>query len=218
MQAALSRLSRESITGVILAGGAARRLGGRDKGLMPFAGRPLVEWVIDAVKPQVGALLLSANRNIETYSAYGCPVVQDAEAGFQGPLAGILSAMRAAPSGWVLTVPCDGPRPPPDLAERLARAVCELDVELAVATDGKRPQSVYALLCVSLAENLAAYLAAGERKVERWHAQHQGALVDFSDRPDGFVNLNSADEALALEQIFLSHPDTFLHLPRSKAT
>ncbi len=204
MRAVSSPPTRESITGVILAGGAARRMGGRDKGLTPFAGRPLVEWVIEALAPQVATLLLSANRNIETYAAYGFPVVRDAEAGFQGPLAGVLSAMRKAQTAWILTLPCDGPCPPPDLAERLSRALRGLDADLAVATDGQRLQSVHALLPVSLAESLAAFLAGGERKVERWHAQHRVALADFSDRPGSFVNINSADEAMALEHAFLS--------------
>ena len=111
---------------IVLAGGQARRMGGRDKGLLPFAGRPLVEWAIESLAPQVSTLLISANRNLDAYGAYGFPVVADLEQGFQGPLAGILSAMRAARTAWILTLPCDGPQPPPDLGARLAQAVAQL--------------------------------------------------------------------------------------------
>lgn len=193
-------IPRAAVTGVILAGGAGRRMGGLDKGLVPVAGRPLVEWVIDALAPQVATLLISANRNLDRYGAHGYPVVEDADRGFQGPLAGILTAMRAASTPWILTLPCDGPRPPPDLRERLARSLHEQGGALAVATDGRRQQSLHALVPVALAASLAAFLAEGERKVALWQARHRIALADFSDCPDGFVNINSSDEARAIEQ------------------
>lgn len=195
--------SRETITGVILAGGAGRRMGGLDKGLLDFAGRPLVEWVIEALMPQVGALMISANRNIETYARYGFGVVQDAAPGFQGPLAGILSAMRAAQTPWILTLPCDGPTPAPDLARRLSKALMDQRAELAVATDGRRRHAVHALLPTGLAADLASFLTSGERKVERWQDRHTVALADFSDCPDAFLNLNAAKEARALEARFI---------------
>ncbi len=195
--------AKQSITGVILAGGRARRMGGRDKGLLPFAGRPLVEWVIEALIPQVATLLISANRNLDRYGAYGFPVVTDLEQGFQGPLAGFLSAMTAAPGDWILTLPCDGPRPPPDLGARLAQAVAEQGSELALATVCARRQPVYALLPVSLSGNLRDFLASGERKVDLWYDRHQIGLADFSDQADCFANLNSLKEARALEQAFI---------------
>ncbi len=188
------------ITGVVLAGGAGRRLGGVDKGLMPFRGRPLVEWVIEALRPQVGALVISANRNLELYAAYGLPVVTDCGPGFQGPLAGIHRAMQAARTPWIITLPCDGPYPAPDLVERLSLALADQDADLAVAADGARIQPVQALLPVRLAPDLAAWLAAGERRVSAWYARHRMAVADLSDRPDAFLNLNTPEEALALER------------------
>ncbi|MGA7982585.1 MAG: molybdenum cofactor guanylyltransferase MobA, partial [Chromatiaceae bacterium] len=110
--------SRETVTGVILAGGMARRMGGQDKGLVHFSGRPLIEWVIEALRPQVRALLINANRHREIYAAYGCPVVADDIDGFQGPLAGFASAMAAAATPWIVTAPCDGPFLARDLVER----------------------------------------------------------------------------------------------------
>ena len=117
-----------TITGLILAGGRARRMGGQDKGLIPLAGRPLIAWVIAALQPQVGRILISANRNQADYAALGFPVIEDeaggAElAGFQGPLAGIAAAMTLAETPWLLTLPCDAPLPPADLASRLATAL-----------------------------------------------------------------------------------------------
>jgi molybdenum cofactor guanylyltransferase len=186
------------ITGVVLAGGAGRRLGGLDKGLLLFRGRPLVEWVIEALRPQVGALIISANRNLERYAAYGLPVVTDHEPGFQGPLAGIHGAMRTARTQWIITLPCDGPYPAPDLAARLALALAGQDADLAVASDGRRIQTVHALLPIRLAADLADFLAGGERQVSRWYARHRMAVADLSNQADTFRNINTSDEALAL--------------------
>ncbi|WP_295390546.1 molybdenum cofactor guanylyltransferase MobA [uncultured Thiodictyon sp.] len=189
---------RGAITGVILAGGAARRLGGQDKGLWPFGGRPLVEWVIAAFAPQVDTLLISANRNLERYAGYGLPVVADLDPGFQGPLAGVRSALRAARTDWIVTLPCDGLYPAPDLVERLVQALRDQGGELAVATDGQRMQPVHALLPLALAADLEAFLGGGERKPTLWYARHRVALADLSDRPGCFININSPQDAAGL--------------------
>jgi molybdenum cofactor guanylyltransferase len=116
-------IAPRDITGVILAGGRGSRLGGVDKGLVPLHGRPLIEHVIDALRPQVGALLISANRNRDIYASYGYPVIADVMGDYDGPLAGMLSAMRAAGTAYILTTPCDAPSIPADLARRLAEAL-----------------------------------------------------------------------------------------------
>jgi molybdopterin-guanine dinucleotide biosynthesis protein A len=188
------------MTGVILAGGEARRMGCRDKGLVDFAGRPLIEWVIESLEPQVGTLLISANRNRDRYGRYGYPVVADRIEGYQGPLAGFAGAMAVVDTSWILTLPCDGPFPPPDLAPRLAAALREEDAEIAVARDAERVQPVYALLPVALAADLSDFLAAGGRQVHRWYARHRTALADFSDRPGCFANVNSDEESRDLER------------------
>ena len=190
----------ETVTGVILAGGQARRMGGRDKGLVPFRGRALVEWVIAALKPQVAMLTINANRNQEAYASFGHPVIADQIDGFQGPLAGFASAMAAVSTPWIVTVPCDGPYPAPDLVERLCSALTRDSAELAVATDGVRMQPVYALLPVALAPSLNAFLAAGGRKIDLWYAQHRVALADLSDRPESFANVNSEADSALLER------------------
>ncbi len=191
------------ITGVILAGGKARRMGGEDKGLVEFAGRPLVEWVIDSLRPQVQTLVINANRNQDRYASYGYPVIADAMADFQGPLAGFSSALAAVRTPWIVTVPCDGPYPAPDLVQRLCNALAEQGAELAVASDGQRMQPVYALIPRALAPSLEAFLAAGERKIDRWYAQHRTALAEFADRPDCFANINSAEDVARLRR---EHP------------
>lgn len=191
---------KKDITGVILAGGKARRMGGQDKGLVRFSGRPLVEWVIEAVTPQVQNLAINANRNLETYAAYGHRVIADDIEGFQGPLAGFSCAMAAASTPWILTLPCDGPFPAPDLAKRLCAALAVQDAEIAVATDGNRIQPVYALIPVALAPSLQRFLASGERKIDRWYAAHRVALADLSDRPEAFANVNTAEDSKLLEK------------------
>ncbi len=196
--------SRTSITGVILAGGQGRRMGGQDKGRLLCAGRPLVEWAITALAPQVSTLLISANRHLDQYRAYGYPVITDQEQEFQGPLAGILSAMTAARSHWLLTLPCDDPRPPPDLGVRLAWALTDQNAKLAIATAGGNPQPLYSLLPVTLAGSLSRFLASGERKVVLWHVHHRVALADFSDCPDCFANLNAPDDLRRIERQLLT--------------
>jgi len=190
---------KERVTGVILAGGQARRMGGRDKGLVPFRGRALVEWVIAALEPQVATLTINANRNQQAYASFGHPVIADRIDGFQGPLAGFASAMAGVSTPWIVTVPCDGPYPAPDLVKRLCAALTRDEAELAVATDGARMQPVYALLPVALAPSLNDFLAAGGRKIDLWYARHRVTLADLSDRPESFVNINSEADSAGLE-------------------
>lgn len=186
---------REDITGVILAGGLGRRMAGSDKGLEPFAGRPLIEWVIDALSPQVNSLLISANRNHEIYAGYGIPMICDLDAGFKGPLAGIASAMHVAQTDWIVTAPCDGPLLPADLVRRLIETMRLHHANLAVATDGERIQPVYALLPVTLGPALDEALARGEQQVGRWILDAGPALADFSDQRMAFSNINSHADA-----------------------
>lgn len=186
-------------TAIVLAGGRATRMGGIDKGLVELAGRPMIEHVLAALEPQVELLLINANRNLERYAAYGWPVVPDDETGYLGPLAGLAAGLRAASTPLVLTAPCDCPLLAPDLVARLYSACQGQGAEIAVPFDGERLQPVFALLKRELLGSLAAYLAEGGRKIDRWFAQHRLARVDFSDRPETFVNVNDPDERAALE-------------------
>jgi len=194
----------EAVTGLILAGGQARRMSGEDKGLVDLAGRPMVERVIEALRPQVGSLLLSANRNLDRYAAYGYPVVADELDGFQGPLAGVLSALRSVATEFMVAVPCDAPCLPPDLVQRLHASCLADTADAAVVHDGRRLQSVFLLLRSRVGPDLASYLARGGRSVEQWLDQARCVAVDFRDEPGAFANVNDSDERQQLESRLLS--------------
>lgn len=193
---------RAPITAVILAGGRATRMGGMDKGLVELAGRPMIAHVLAALAPQVEHVIINANRNLDRYAGFGWPVVPDDDAGFLGPLAGLAAGLRAAVTPLVLTAPCDCPLLAPDLVARLYSALEQARAEIAVPFDGERLQPVFALVRRELGDSLAAYLAAGDRKIDRWFAQHRLAQVDFSALPETFVNVNDPDERAALEARF----------------
>jgi molybdopterin-guanine dinucleotide biosynthesis protein A len=187
------------ITGVILAGGRGSRMGGVDKGLAPLAGRPMVSYVIDALRPQVGALLINANRSEDEYAAFGLQVIRDPLEGFAGPLAGMAAALAAARTPYVVTAPCDSPLLPNNLVPRLGEALSAARAQISVAHDGERMHPVFALMDRGLLDSLRAYLTSGERKIDRWFARHDLAVCDFSDEADCFLNVNDAGERRALE-------------------
>jgi molybdopterin-guanine dinucleotide biosynthesis protein A len=187
------------VTAVVLAGGRATRMEGRDKGLIDLAGRPMIAWILEAIGPQVGQVLISANRNLDAYERFGYPVVADLDAGFLGPLAGLATGMSHARTEYVVTVPCDSPLVAPDLVGRLYSTCVANGADIAVAHDGEWMQPVFALARTALAPDLRAWLATGERKVNRWFARHRLVEVNFSDRPDTFVNVNDPKERMALE-------------------
>jgi molybdenum cofactor guanylyltransferase len=191
---------KEEITGVVLAGGMGRRMGGRDKGLLKIQQRPLVGHVLDTLRPQVGPLLINANRNLDEYREFGLPVVQDLVGEFFGPLVGMASALKAAQTPYVLTVPCDSPRLPQDLCQRLFQVMIEADAELSVAHDGRRMQPVFALLRRELFDDMLNYLEHGGRKIDTWYMEHSFALADFSDCPEAFLNINTPEEWEALDK------------------
>lgn len=181
---------------VILAGGRARRMGGMDKGLVEVAGEPMIQHVLRAITPQVGAIAINANRNLTQYEALGYPVISDQLADYQGPLAGMAAALQWCPSPWLLTLPCDGPLVPADLAKRLKAVIGDGDV--AVAHDGERLQPVHALLGQHCLPSLRDFLASGERKIDRWYAMLDARVADLSDRADLFINVNTPEEQAAM--------------------
>ncbi len=185
-------MTRDQLTGVVLAGGKARRLGGVDKGLQPYHGRPLIQYALEILVPLCAEILINANRNLETYRRFGHPVVPDTLPDFQGPLAGILAALQQARTPALLVVPCDSPHLHRDLLERLAAALTDHDI--AIAHDGQRLHPVVMALRTDLTEDLAAWLAGGGRKIDRWTQRHRWIAVDGSDDPDQFRNLNTPED------------------------
>ncbi|OOG23865.1 molybdenum cofactor guanylyltransferase MobA [Thioalkalivibrio denitrificans] len=182
------------ITGAVLAGGRGSRMGGEDKGLLPLAGTPMILHVIRALKPQVGQIIINANRNSSAYAGLGYPVVGDHHADFQGPLAGMAAVLRLATTDWVQCAPCDTPNLPADLVARLWRAVGGTNARIALPHDGQRIQPLFALVHRDLLPTLDADIAAGRLAVGRWMRDQPHVEVDFSDCPEGFVNLNTPEE------------------------
>jgi molybdenum cofactor guanylyltransferase len=196
------------ITGVILAGGRGTRMGGVDKGLQNFNGMPMALHTLLRLSPQVGEVMINANRNLAAYEAFGVPVWPDVLADYAGPLAGFLTALERCETPWLVTVPCDTPLFPQDLVARLAQAAQEQDVQLAMAAareqDGQMHiQPVFCLLRVDLLESLVRFTQAGRRKVDAWTAQHRTAVVPFDqpqDDPRAFFNANTLAELHLLER------------------
>ena len=193
-------MKKTGITGVILAGGEARRMGGGDKGLVELRGKPLVEHALAALSPQVNTVIINANRNRERYAAYGHPVIADSRQGFQGPLAGMLSCIEAAGTEFIVSVPCDSPLLPDDLVARLFRQLSEENADISVAHNGDRMQPVFTLMPTSLAPSMQAFLDGGGRKIDRWFKQHKLAVTDFSDKPECFRNINNPTELAEMEE------------------
>jgi molybdopterin-guanine dinucleotide biosynthesis protein A len=197
------------ITGVVLAGGRGSRMGGADKGLQNFNGVPLALHTQLRLSPQVGELLINANRNLAAYESFGVPVWPDAASlgDFAGPLAGFLTGLERCETAFMMTVPCDTPLFPHDLVARLAAALEAEDAEIAMPAaleeDGQlRAQPVFCLMRSELLESVVRFTHGGGRKIDLWTAQHKTALVPF-DRPDddpkAFFNANTLAELHQLE-------------------
>ncbi len=167
------------VTGVVLAGGRAQRMGGEDKGLVELADKPMISYVLERLNAQVGVVLINANRNIERYRQLGWPVISDTMTGYLGPLAGMSVAMQAADTKYIITAPCDSPFLPNDYVQRMFDQLNDDDADLAVATDGDRWQPVFSLIDMRLHGSLSAYLESGERKIDSWFRQHTVAEVSF---------------------------------------
>ena len=189
--------SRASVTGIVLAGGQGRRMGGVDKGWVELAGMPMIAHVLRRLTPQVADILINANQNLERYRALGHPVFADTVGGFAGPLAGLHAGMSHATHELVVTVPCDSPFLPADLVDRLHARLVANDAELAVAKTFDQPHPVFALVRRSVLPNLAAFLEGGGRKIDAWYAALKVVEVGFDDESDAFRNINTADELAA---------------------
>lgn len=190
---------KPAITAVILAGGRGTRMGSVDKGLQPFRGKPMVAHVIERLAPQVDELLINANQNLDTYATFGHRVIADEIAGFVGPLAGFERGLTHAAHALVVTAPCDSPFLPLDLVDRLATALAQHDAEIAVAKTGDQAHPVFCLMRKHVLESLRAFLAGGQRKIDRWYETHRLVEVAFDDEEDAFRNINTLEEKAALE-------------------
>jgi molybdopterin-guanine dinucleotide biosynthesis protein A len=199
----------EAITAVILAGGRGSRMGGVDKGLQNFNGVPLALHTLLRLSPQVGDVMINANRNLAAYESFGVPVWPDATqmGDFAGPLAGFMTGLEQCETPYLLTVPCDTPLFPPDLVARLADAIVDSGADFAVASapeeDGQtRAQPVFCLMGTHMLESLHRFTQDGGRKIDAWTAQHKVAHVPFNlpgDDVQAFFNANTLAELHQLE-------------------
>jgi molybdopterin-guanine dinucleotide biosynthesis protein A len=182
----------DAVSGIVLAGGQGRRMGGVDKGLQLLRGKPMAAWAIERLAPQVDEIVVNANQNLEAYAAFGHRVVPDAIGGFAGPLAGLHAGLAAVSHPFAVTVPCDSPFLPADLVARLRGALGEHD--LAVAKTGAQAHPVFSLVRRSVRAHLQDFLSGGGRKIEAWYASLKVVEVPFDDEADAFRNINTREE------------------------
>ena len=191
------------ISVIILSGGRATRMNGVDKGLVTLQNKPLIAHVIARLQPQVDEILINANREIEQYEAFGLPVLKDENDEFIGtyigPLAGFSLGLQYAKHEYVLTVPCDSPLLPLDLAQRLLNGMAASRMDIACASSDENTHPVFCLMKKSVLPSLQDFLASGERKVSIWQKSQQYTEVDFSDCNEAFTNLNTFEDLNALE-------------------
>ena len=214
MTSLLQAIDPDDITGLILAGGRGSRMGGVDKGLQNHLGLPLAMHALLRLGPQVGHLMLNANRNLGAYESMGVPVWPDAMAGglagasaggsddYAGPLAGFLAGLEHCETPYLVTVPCDTPNFPTDLVARLAAALVAEHAQIAIAATREngqiQPQPVFCLMAASLMESLVVFTHGGQRKIDRWTGSHRCATVVF-DEADAFFNANTLEELQRLQ-------------------
>ncbi len=190
---------RATVSGIVLAGGQGSRMGGIDKGLQAFRGKPMVEHVIERLGPQVDELLINANRNPGDYARFGYRVIADEIPGFAGPLAGFERGLAHAMGELVVTVPCDSPFLPADLVSRLHAALVKADAQIAVAKTGDQAHPVFCLMQRSVAGSLREFLGSGQRKIDKWYAALRLEEVPFDDEAEAFLNINTREELASLE-------------------
>ncbi|MFH1605240.1 MAG: molybdenum cofactor guanylyltransferase MobA [Pseudomonadota bacterium] len=193
----------KNVTGLILAGGQGRRMGGVDKGLQPFRGRRLVDHVYERIAAQVGGVIINANHNQDTYRTIGVRVISDAinetGGGFAGPLAGLHSGLSISRRPYLVTVPCDSPFLPNDLVVRLFAGLDDAGADVAVAKTGEQTHPVFCLVRSGVLAHLTAFLKSGGRKIDGWYATLVVAEVSFDGETDAFFNINTSDELKALD-------------------
>ena len=196
-------IPKQDITGLILAGGRGSRMGGVDKGLQNHLGIPMAMHALMRLGPQVEHVLINANRNLGAYDAFGVPVWPDALPDQPGPLAGFLTGLERCETPYLVTVPCDTPDFPDDLVARLADALVANDADIAMAAtridDRVQVQPVFCLMKATLMESLVQFTQSGQRKIDKWTAQHRCVEVLFDDG-HAFFNANTAEELRQLQQ------------------
>jgi molybdopterin-guanine dinucleotide biosynthesis protein A len=185
----MKSISKHDVSAVILAGGQASRMGGKDKGLILFNQKPLIQYAVNVVSQSVDSIWVSANRNLDLYQKFG-RVVTDELSDYQGPLAGISATLSQISTKYLLIIPCDGPYVGNILLERLSREMLKNQAKICVASANGHLHPPCALVEVSIKTPLDAYLASGERRLGKFFKDNQALEVDFSDLEKMFINFN----------------------------
>ena len=204
-------IDKSDITAIVLAGGRGSRMGGVDKGLQAFFGVPLAQHAINRISAQVGSVMVNANRNVDIYQSFGCDVWPDNnhdDAEFAGPLSGFAAGLAHCQTPYLLTVPCDSPRFPDDLASRMGLALGKdsqaCDFDIAMAAQGGWIQPVFCLIKRELLPSLQAFMQSGRRKIDAWTATQRTVVVNFDESTDdvnAFANANTLEELALLEKV-----------------
>jgi len=188
-------MTHAKITGVVLAGGQGRRMGGIDKGLQLLRGRPMIAWVLERFEPQVTNLIINANQHLDEYATYGYPVVSDEIDGYAGPLAGLQAALHHPSTHSLLaTAPCDSPFLPGDLVARLHLVMQQHEADVAVAKTGTQAHPVFSICRRGVSGHLDTFLASGGRKIDEWYSTLKVVEVPFDDEPSMFTNFNTPED------------------------
>jgi molybdopterin-guanine dinucleotide biosynthesis protein A len=198
---------KENVTGLVLSGGQARRMGGIDKGLQLLDGKKLVIHAIERLIPQTATILVNANRHLQVYEKIGFPVITDEFEDFAGPLAGFHAGLVHCKTPFMVAVPCDAPFYPENLVSKLKKALLEKDADIAIAVTGKKPplthQPVFCLMKKKLHPHLRAFLKTGQRKIDQWNATLAVAHAHFENESE-FYNINTLQD---LQNLTLSKSD-----------
>ena len=190
----------KEVTGVVLAGGLARRMNKQDKGLIEYHNRPMVSYAVEAMSQVASPVYINANRNITEYEIFGYKVISDQTDSFDGPLAGVLSGMMSSNTDILCVMPCDSPLIKAEHLNKLLTTLTETKADISVAFDGTRIHPVFLALKTSLQDSLRNYLEQGSRKIDLWLEQHDLVKVDFSESAEVFLNINTLSELEALEK------------------
>ncbi|ANQ66843.1 molybdenum cofactor guanylyltransferase [Candidatus Pseudothioglobus singularis] len=189
----MKKILKNEISVVILAGGRASRMGGKDKGLIELDGAPLIAYVHEVVKNKASHIFISANRNTEQYSLYGEVIIDDLK-DFQGPLAGISKALKSCETKYLLVLPCDSPYIDSKLIDDMIAAMSLSDSDICVAHDGSIMHATFALMKSNLSTSLDKFLDSGGRKMALWYRQQNTKRVDVSNHLEVLTNLNSPED------------------------
>jgi molybdenum cofactor guanylyltransferase len=201
-------MAEKQITAVILAGGRGTRLGGADKGLVKIAGRELISYAIEALTPQVSEIIIVANRHINQYDHFGLTVLADSHSGYQGPLAGILTALEYSTTPYLLSVPCDAPLLAADFAARMLHALDNNQANASVAECNSHWQSVHCLVKRSVIDSAEKTLQHHDIAINAWLQSLGAVSVDFSDSPLQFENINNEADQARLEKLLTQNCET----------